>query len=157
MSSAMRRAVHNSLGQPWALALQKHAFELPLLLGVESGGRSRMGPGSQAFGGTRLFEPAENGALMDTYDARDILYLVARMNGLHGLASSLLQSAGGSVRSAHDSFYADRQLRAIGSAAVNNSDSTRGNAPFGDKNEMAVTPNQSPNRPTSVEKTPRKP
>jgi hypothetical protein len=100
--------------------LQKHAFELPLLLAIESSGRSRMGLGSQAFGGACQFEPTENGALMDAYDACDILYLVARMNGLHGLASSLLQSAGGSVRSAHDSFYADWQLRAIGGAAVNN-------------------------------------
>jgi hypothetical protein len=103
-------------------ALQKNAFELPLLVAIESGGRSRMGLGSQALAGAGLFEPAENSALMNAYDARDILYLVARMNGLHGLASSLLQSAGGSVRSAHDSFYADRQLRAIGGAAVNSED-----------------------------------
>ena len=59
-----------------------------------------------------------NGTGLDAYNARDILYTIARLNGLNGLASSKFQSAGRSEGSAHALLYACSQKCAFGGAAA---------------------------------------
>ena len=56
--------------------------------------------GGEAVGVFGQLKPAIDGTRVDADDASDILYTVARLDGLNGLASSLFQSAGRSIRSA---------------------------------------------------------
>jgi hypothetical protein len=87
-------------------ALQKQLFELGLLRGRQTRRRGGMRFGDEPVGLFRQVQPAVDRTGSDAHDASDILHAVARIDGLNGLAASLFECTGGSIRSAHAPFYA---------------------------------------------------
>src|SRR6476620_5657439 len=82
-------------------ALKQQPLKLGLLGSGQACGSARMWFGSKSRGGFGIVKPAIDGTFCNAHDASDILYLVALLDGLNGLASPLFQSAGRSVWSAH--------------------------------------------------------
>ena len=87
-------------------ALEQQPFEFGLLRGRQTRRRGRMRFGGEPVRLLRHRKPALDRTNSDAHDAGDILHAVACVDGLNGLASSLFKSTGGSIRSAHVSFYA---------------------------------------------------